>query len=198
MGNNAGTSAGLLLAAGAGRRYGMPKALAKYNGQLLIELALGTLREAGCSPLVVVLGASAQDVVSQADLGDASVIVNSGWPTGMGSSLRAGLRALESTSAQSVVVLLVDMPGVTAAAVQRLLPHAGPDALAAAGYHGRQGHPVLLGRNHWDGITTAAVGDVGARPYLAAHAAQLAVVPCEDVADGTDLDVPPSPSAAAA
>jgi CTP:molybdopterin cytidylyltransferase MocA len=110
----------------------------------------------------------------------------------MGSSLRAGLAALEKTAAEAVVVMLVDTPGVTAEAVRRVLAHTGPGALVVATYHGQPGHPVLLGRAHWQGIAELAVGDVGARRYLAAHAGQMTAVPCEDVADGTDIDRPPS------
>jgi CTP:molybdopterin cytidylyltransferase MocA len=184
--------AGLVLAAGAGRRYGGPKALVEVDDRLLVERALGTVRAAGCAPLVVVLGAGAAEVTARADLNDAVTVVNEDWPTGMGSSLRAGLAALSGTGADAVVVLLVDTPGVTPAAVRRVLAHAAPDALAGATYGGQPGHPVLLGRAHWAGVAESAVGDVGARRYLSAHADRVTSVPCEDVADGTDLDEPPA------
>jgi len=183
-----GGVAGLLLAAGAGRRYGGPKALAEINGKLLVESALGTLRGAGCAPLVVVLGAQAEGVRARADLAGATVVVNPDWETGMGSSLRAGLAALTETGADAVVVLLVDTPGITSSAVCRIATGTTPDSLASATYHGQPGHPVLLGRAHWAGVVESAVGDVGARRYLAAH--QVRLVACEDIADGTDLDTP--------
>jgi nicotine blue oxidoreductase len=117
-------------------------------------------------------------------------MVNPDWATGMGSSLRAGLEALAATTATAVVVLLVDTPGVTSAAVARLAGLATPDALAVATYQGERGHPVLLGRSHWAGAAELAVGDVGARAYLRRHAVHE--VPCDDIADGTDLDHPPT------
>lgn len=189
--------AGLLLAAGAGRRYGMPKALVPHDGGLLVEHAARTLRDAGCRPTVVVLGAAAAVVRSRARLTDAVVLTNPGWASGLGSSLRTGLAALAGSDAVAAVVLLVDMPGVTAAAVRRLVAAAAPDALAMAGYGDRRGHPVLLGRRHWAGVAELAVGDTGARPYLRAHAGQVRSVPCADIADDTDLDVPPAPRAPA-
>jgi CTP:molybdopterin cytidylyltransferase MocA len=64
----------------------------------------------------------------------------------------------------------------------------GPDVLAAATYRGRRGHPVLLGRAHWAGVAALAVGDTGARPYLAGH--EVTPVACDDVADGGDADTP--------
>src|SRR5262245_9872859 len=188
--------AGVLLAAGAGRRYGMPKALVTYDGRLLVEHGLATLRSGGAEPLVVVLGAQHHDVLARADLAGATVVVNGDWDTGMGSSLRAGLGALSESAAafgsvDAAAILLVDTPGITPAAVRRIIHRGAPAALAAASYGGELGHPVLLGRDHWPGVIEAAVGDRGARPYLRAHRDLLALVPCDDVASGEDIDTPP-------
>ncbi|MEV6342509.1 nucleotidyltransferase family protein [Actinoplanes sp. NPDC051851] len=180
-------TAGLVLAAGEGRRYGMPKALVRHRGKLLVEHAVETLRLGGVADGVVVLGAAAERVRAAAP-GLAGTVVNPGWSSGMGSSLRAGLAALEGTGAQAAVVLLVDMPGVTPEAVRRIAGHASPDALVMGGYGERRGHPVLLGREHWAGVAATATGDRGARDYLRAH--DVLVVPVGDVADDTDMDVP--------
>ncbi|MFU8874054.1 nucleotidyltransferase family protein [Micromonospora sp. SL4-19] len=186
------TTAGLVLAAGAGRRYGMPKALVRDAGQLLVDRSVAALRQARCSPVVVVLGAAAAEVRATADLDGVTAVDNPLWDTGMGSSLRAGLAALADTDATATVVLLVDMPGVTAAAVRRVAADAGAADLVMAGYdNDRAGHPVLLGRDHWAGVARQAVGDAGARAYLRANRAAVRVVPCADVADDHDLDVAP-------
>jgi nicotine blue oxidoreductase len=181
-------TAGLVLAAGAGRRYGMAKALVPYRDRILVQHAAETLRIAGCARTVVVLGARAEEVVSIApDLPE--TVVNPDWPTGMASSLRAGLTALTGDgSVDAAVILLVDMPGVTVEAVRRIVAHAAPDALVMGGYQGRRGHPVLLGREHWAGVAASATGDRGARDYLRAH--EVLVVDVGDVADDTDLDRP--------
>lgn len=178
---------GLVLAAGAGTRYGMPKALIRYPDRLLVELAADTLRQAGCARTVVVLGAEAARVRAAAP-GLPETVVNPGWATGLGSSLRAGLRAAAGTPATAVVVLLVDMPGVTPEAVRRIIARAGPAALVMGGYGDRRGHPVLLGRDHWAGVIATATGDRGARDYLRAHAGQVEVVAVGDVADDQDID----------
>jgi nicotine blue oxidoreductase len=182
--------AGLVLAAGAGRRYGAPKALVRHDGRLLVERAVDVLRAAGCAPIVVVIGAAAGQVRAEASLGDATLVENADWDTGMGSSLRAGLATLAGTDAPAAVVQLVDMPGITPEAVRRFVPLAGPAVLAMAGYGARRGHPVLLGRDHWAGIAQFALGDVGARPYLARHSESVHIVPCDDVADDADMDTP--------
>ena len=119
------------------------------DGRLPVERAVATLRAAGCGPIVVVLGAEAARVRSEAQLGDASLVDNPGWKTGMGSSLRVGLGALAGTDADAVTVLLVDTPGIGPEAVSRVVGACdGPGALLTATYKGRRGHPVLLGREH--------------------------------------------------
>jgi CTP:molybdopterin cytidylyltransferase MocA len=178
----------VLLAAGGGRRYGMPKALVRHRGGLFVEHAAEVLHEAGCAPVVVVLGAAAAEVRATATLPGSSLVDNPEWTTGMGSSLRAGLAAVEGSDAEAVVILPVDTPGVTAAAVRRLAALAGPDALARATYDGKPGHPVLIGRTRWPDVAASATGDAGARDYLAAH--RPLAVPCEDVAAGEDVDRP--------
>ena len=182
-------TAGLVLAAGQGRRYGLPKALIAYPRRLLVQHAVDTLAEAGVDRRMVVLGAQADRVLAAApDL--PQTVVNPDWPTGLGSSLRVGLQALAGTPAQAVVVLLVDMPGVTPAAVRRIAGFAAPDALVLGGYGDRRGHPVLLGRDHWVPVAGTATGDRGARDYLRAHAATVQVVQVGEVADDFDIDTP--------
>lgn len=193
--------AGLLLAAGAGRRFGGPKALVSRGGPLWVESAAAALRDGGCAPVVVVLGAGADEVRARAVLPGAVVVENARWATGMGSSLRAGLAALgpagragpaasgvDAAGVDAVVVLPVDTPGIAAGAVRRFVALAAPSALARATYAGAPGHPVLIGRDHWAGVSASAAGDAGARDYLRAHGATP--VPCEDVADGADVDRP--------
>ena len=184
------TVAAVVLAAGGGRRYGMPKALVEYEGSLLVERAVRTAR-AVCDPVLVVLGAQAVDVWRQADLDRATVLANKDWETGMASSLRTGLEGLRDWPGRvdAALVLLVDMPGMTPAALFRLASHAAPDALAAASYDGVRGHPVLLGREHWAGVIETAAGDEGARRYLAGR--EVTDVDCTGLADPIDLDVPP-------
>ena len=177
------TVAGLVLAAGAGRRFGGPKALVELDGERLVDRAVRTLTEGGISTAYVVQGAAVLDVPG------AQVVDNPGWREGMGSSLRAGLTALPA-DVEAVVVVPVDQPGLTAAAVRRVViaGQAPRAALVTATYGGRGGHPVLLGRDHWPAVVAVARGDVGARPVLAAASGTVVQVECGDVADGADID----------
>lgn len=94
----------------------------------------------------------------------------------------------------AALVALVDTPGLTAAAVHRVVRLAtATDAdsqLARAVYKGRPGHPVRLGRRHWTAVSNAVTGDQGAALYLEAAGALL--VECADVSDGDDVDEPPT------
>ncbi|MCI3271334.1 nucleotidyltransferase family protein [Streptomyces cylindrosporus] len=182
--------AGLVLAAGGGRRLGgRPKALLEHRGRPLVEYAVGVLRAAGCARVHVVLGARAADVRERARLDGCVLVENPEWEAGMGSSLRAGLGSLAGTGARAALVSLVDQPGVGVAAVRRVLAgFADESSLVSAAYDGVRGHPVLFGAAHWDGIAASATGDRGARAYLKAHADAVGLVECGDVAEPYDID----------
>src|SRR4051794_34357184 len=121
--------AGLVLAAGGGRRYGMPKALVEFEGSLLVERAVRTAAVV-CDPVLVVLGARAVDVWRTADLAGATVLANADWELGMASSLRTGLDGLRGWPGRvdAALLLLVDMPGMTAEALTRMAEQASPGA----------------------------------------------------------------------
>jgi CTP:molybdopterin cytidylyltransferase MocA len=185
--------AALLLAAGGGRRLGgRPKALLLHRGRPLVEHAVAVLRAAGCARIHVVLGAEAATVRARAELPGCVLVENPRWADGMGSSLRAGLESLAGTGAEAALVSLVDQPGIGPEAVARVLAAYGPagagKALAAAAYGGERGHPVLFGAEHWAGIAATATGDRGARAYLKAHAEEITLVECGDVARPYDID----------
>ncbi|WP_245862709.1 nucleotidyltransferase family protein [Georgenia soli] len=187
------TVTGLLLAAGAGRRMGMPKALVSTDGVPWVRRAAEVLLDGGCAEVVVVLGAAepeAREALADVEEG-LTVIVCPTWERGMGESLRSGIAALQARSAQAALVHLVDLPDVGAAVVRRLLAAAtGRDALARAAYDGVPGHPVLIGGDHLPGVAELAVGDSGAREYLRRH--RPALVECGDLAGGRDVDrMPP-------
>jgi CTP:molybdopterin cytidylyltransferase MocA len=178
---------GLLLAAGAGRRMGTPKALLRDpDGTPWSVRSVAALLDGGCDAVTVVLGAGAEEAARLVPRGPVTVVVADDWAEGMAASLRAGLAALP-VGPDAAVVSLVDLPDVDAAVVHRVVA-AGtlPATLARATYDGVPGHPVVLGRDHWEGITTTASGDSGARDYLRGR--DVTLVECGDLATGRDVD----------
>jgi len=176
--------AGVLLAAGAGSRLGTPKALVELGGRRLVDRGADLLRDGGTAPVLVVLGAA------QVTVPGVRAVHNPDWPTGMGSSLAAGLRALPGDCAAAVIAL-VDQPLIGAEAVRRLIAayRAGAEVVVAT-YDGEPRNPVLLARRHWAGVLDVAVGDAGARPYLRAHPDLVTRVECADTGRPDDVDTP--------
>jgi CTP:molybdopterin cytidylyltransferase MocA len=186
---------GVLLAAGAGRRAGGPKALrVAADGTSWLLRSIAVLHDGGCAAVIVVLGcqaARARDVLAKSTLAEDSMITvveASNWEQGMGNSLRSGLLAARSASWRAVLVHLVDLPDVTAEVVRRLIRKAPPGtaSLARVTYGGRPGHPVFIGRDHLESIMASLTGDSGAKGYLARHSAHS--VECGDLASGQDHD----------
>lgn len=189
-GDVAVTVQGLLLAAGAGTRMGMPKALVADDAGSWLVRGVRALGDGGCSGVTVVLGARSSEAVSLLDGLGVDVVIAADWEEGMSASLRSGLRALPP-DVDAGLVLLVDLPDLTADVVRRVVEAAdGPGALARATYDGRPGHPVLIGRDHWSGVVASATGDRGARDYLESRA--HLEVECGDLASGSDADTPGS------
>jgi CTP:molybdopterin cytidylyltransferase MocA len=187
MGGRRAVTAGLVLAAGAGTRFGGPKGLARDDrGRPWAERAGRMLQDAGCDPVLVAVGAAADEVAALLPPGAQPVPVL-GWAEGLSASVRAGLAAAESSAADAVLIVTVDTPGMPDAAVRRILRHAGPGTLVQATYDGRPGHPVLVGREHWAALSSELTGDRGAGAYLRRHGARQ--VECADLWPGDDVDV---------
>ena len=170
------TVCGVVLAAGAGTRFGGPKAEIVLGGERLVDRAMRVLREGGCADVVAV-------VRQGVEVPGAAVVVNPDPDRGMGSSLRLGLAAASGTRA---AIVLVDTPGVGADAVRRVLAVDAPVAVAT--YGGRRSHPVVIDRPLWTEVAGLAEGDQGARPFMRAHPDLVVEVPCEG--DPADVDTP--------
>ena len=190
--------AGLVLAAGGGSRLGRPKAEVVVGGRRLVDLAIGSCVRAGLSPVVVVLGAAwviPMPLVDSPDTPDNDapevwLVENSDWATGMASSLRAGLAAIESDAGiEAVVVTLVDTFSVGEEHLARVGSVLRDGATAAvAAYRGEARTPVGLAREVWSDVARTVVGDEGARGWLRAHPQLVTEVECADLGPWMDID----------
>lgn len=169
---------GIVLAAGAGTRFGRPKVLAAEGGWL--DRAVGALSGGGCRRVLVVLGAAVVDVPAPA-----RAVIAPDWADGMAASLRAGLRAADGDPA---VLHVVDTPDVGPDVVARVLAASDGTGLARAVFDGRPGHPVVVARRYWPALLQTLTGDRGARAFLAGRD-DVVAVECGDLATGRDIDI---------
>ena len=197
---------GLVLAAGASRRFGSPKQLALIDGvpmlRRVLDTAVAVLPPDAEGPRVtVILGAHAPAIRAAIDLRDVRKVDCAEWDSGMAHSLRCGLAALEAPEAKAsgpgaeapsaALVMLGDTPYITAADLQRLITawQAAPDTPAAAQYDGTVGAPCILPRAAWPEVM-ALEGDRGAGTWLRArHANGDAVTDVPVIEAAHDIDI---------
>jgi CTP:molybdopterin cytidylyltransferase MocA len=155
----------VILAAGAGSRFGGPKQA------VLLPEVLRRVRESSVDDAVVVAGAHPVEA-------GARVVHCPDWELGPGASLRCALRTL-SNDVEAAVVVLADGPDLSPAAIDRVLDawRQGAGDVVAASYGGNRGHPVVLDRSIWPGVP-----DEGARALMP-H-----LVPCDDLGPPGDID----------
>ena len=168
--------AGILLAAGGSSRLGSPKQLLKMNGVTLVEHAARQLLDAGCSPVLVVIGAKAGDIRDAVSMLPVECVENTRWERGMGTSIASAIHVLNDVRfahTSAVLIATCDMPTVTVEHLQSLLNTStvGAQRVASA-YAGPDGNrvrgiPAVLPRADWPALA-ALDGDQGARGLLRA------------------------------
>src|SRR3954451_5662162 len=173
------TIAAAVLAAGAGTRMGAPKAELVIDSERLLDRAVRAAVDAGCEPVVAVVrrGTAVRDAVA---------VVNPEPERGMRSSLALAVEAMPTVEA--LAVLLVDTPGIGAAAVGSVCAAWRPGRIAIGRYAGRRAHPTVMSPALWSEALALAGPDEGARALLATRSALVDEV---DVpGDPADVDTP--------
>jgi CTP:molybdopterin cytidylyltransferase MocA len=175
-------TAALILAAGAGRRMGGPKALLMMEGETLLQRAIHKARAAGCDPVIAVVG----DWEPGPLAGNATVLRNPEAAEGMASSIRQGIAALPA-GANAVLLLTVDQPAVDGTLLLNLLALAAraPGRPAACAYGGTLGIPAVLPRRLFSELLSLT-GDRGAKAILLREPTTALPFP----AGAFDLDTP--------
>jgi CTP:molybdopterin cytidylyltransferase MocA len=178
----------IVLAAGAGSRFGGGKLLAPFGGLTLVEATLLGLREAPVDETIVVVGNEAEGLRGFCESYGVRLAENEDWAEGMATSVKKGLASC-SPNAKAAVVALADQPFVGAEAVERLVrAYRRGASVAVATYGGERRNPALFVRGVWSMLEEELSGDEGARRFFERHPGMVTEVPCDDVADPTDVD----------
>lgn len=179
----------ILLAAGSSSRMGQPKQLMNFRGEPLLRHAATVALEAGCDPVVVVLGARADELQVALDGLPVKVAINEQWAQGMGTSIQAGLRQLDDPSIDAAILALADQPFITSAFL-RGLGHVYREfhsPIVAARYAGTVGVPCLFGREAWQGLKGLAP-DQGCKGLIVKAGESAILVDCPEAT--IDIDTP--------
>ncbi len=181
----------LILAAGASRRMGSPKALLPWGPKTVLRQVVGEVRASGPGEVLLVTGAHREALREETAALAIHTHYNPGWKSGMGSSLSSGVREVARLcpQADALLVVLVDQPLLSRAYLRRIRKEHGaqPDLIIASDYGAFAGVPALFPRRFWPDLQ-ALGGDRGARGLIAAHKSS-----CRILDPGlaiTDIDTP--------
>jgi molybdenum cofactor cytidylyltransferase len=186
----------IILAAGSSSRLGQPKQLLEYEGETLLWRAVRVALETEYRPVIVVLGSQAETLQSGLAATEARIVFNREWEEGMSSSIRCGLRALETMTAggtEAAILMLCDQPLVGSAVIHRLVEtYLSQRALfVASEFETKEGKtrgvPALFCRRLFAELMELR-GGAGARRIIARHAAEGSVIQVPEAA--FDVDTP--------
>ncbi len=181
----------VVLAAGAGTRFGGGKLRADWRGKPLIRWAVEAACASPAHSVAVVTGADPEvGAAARCDCSAPLVVIGAmDWAEGLAASLRAGFSSAP-TAVDGVFVFLGDMPRTPHDLGPKLCAALAGGAKAAAPVHaGRRGHPVLVGRALLDQVATVS-GDTGLNAVLDALGPALALVETDDDGVLFDVDTP--------
>jgi molybdenum cofactor cytidylyltransferase len=173
----------IVLAAGASSRLGAPKQLAKIGDETLLARALRTATAAATGPVIVVLGANAEQIRAAVDLSAVRIVLNEHWQQGMATSLQAGIAEAAVHNVAAALVMTCDMPFVSPDHLRQLAElSAATGKNTASSSDGWRGIPACFRRESFAAIA-ALIGDTGGR-------ALLIDAPTVTLLNGTDVDTP--------
>jgi molybdenum cofactor cytidylyltransferase len=182
----------LLLAAGRGERMGRAKQLLPLGDGRMIEAALGNLLASEVDEVICVLGFAADEIRPfVAGKERVTVVINERFSEGMGSSIRAGIKALDPRCT-GVLIALADQPFIPPEVIDQLIAEfaVGKKGIVLPVYEGRQGHPVILRRLAYEKELLSLHGDVGGKEIVRKHAEDVLEVEVDVSGVVMDIDVP--------
>src|ERR1700736_497967 len=174
----------IVLAAGEAARFGQCKQLMRLGDKPLLQHVIDNLAQSKIDEVVVVLGARADEIREQIQLGKASAILNPDYANGMSTSIQAGLRAIDADAA---MIVLADQPLVTSRTLDALIDEyrRSKPSVVIPTFNGFRGNPVIVDRSLFDEMMTIR-GDVGCRAIFGNHPVHM--LPVDDRGVVTDID----------
>ena len=178
----------IILAAGASSRMGTPKQLLLYRGRsflsYIVEVAIASM----CHPIVVVLGANAEQIKSEVNF-RVEVVENTRWTEGMSSSIAVGMQALVNQNIEGVVITLCDQPFVSAQIIDQLIAayRFTGKSIVASEYAGTLGVPAFFSRALFPELMTLGATE-GAKHLIKKYSDQVFSVPFPE--GEIDIDTP--------
>ena len=183
--------AGLILAAGKSERMGEPKTLLPFGEGTVLGTVYGLLKQSSLEEVRVVLGHRAAEILEQVRLPEEEVVINSDYEQGMLSSVKAGLRVLQSLEPEAVILCPVDHPGISLQLIERLIAgfKSSEKEIVIPVYRGRRGHPVLFAGSLFQELLDASV-DIGARQVVRSNPDKILEVEVDEPGVVRDIDTP--------
>lgn len=170
----------ILLAAGQSKRLGRPKQLLEFRGETLIDRSIKTALDSICRPIIVVVGANAENLRGEIGKFDVELIENPEWEKGMGTSVKIGVRTLLQNypKASGAVLTVCDQPFVSSALINRLAEifQTSDAPIIASSYENTLGVPALFGRDLFDELANLNA-DEGARKIIDGHREKVFKIP---------------------
>jgi len=179
----------VILAAGGSTRFGEPKQLLQFEGTLFLRLAVDVALSSDPCQVVVVLGQDAAAAKDEIDGLPLKIVVNSDWQVGISSSIKGGLKKLleDEPELAAVIFMLCDQPFVSRATIANLINNytSTRKPIVASSYQETLGVPALFAREMFAELMDLK-GDIGAKPVILSHAADVCKIDAPEVFSDID------------
>lgn len=170
----------VLLAAGASTRLGEPKQQLPYQGTTLLQHAIHTALDSVCKPVVVVLGAKADELLTVPDDARITKVKNHQHQEGMASSIRCGLAQMltQAPNVTACIFMVCDQPFVSPALLKKLVrqKQESEAGIVASAYENTLGTPVLFDRRYFPELLDLQ-GQEGAKKVVMRYRQDVVAVP---------------------